>query len=113
MRQCAQQDYPSPLGICEDCDPLCDSCVGSGPLNCTSCSNTRYTKCEHTLVENVYLYTRVVDLRLSLILLDLVGNLSSSVHWQNRRRAHLWECIILLCAHTTSHVAIYLALTWS
>ena len=57
MRQCAQQDYPSSLGICEDCDPLCDSCVGSGPLNCTSCANTRYTKCEHTLLENVYLYT--------------------------------------------------------
>ena len=42
VRQCDQGDYPSLLGVCEHCDMRCDSCVGPGAFNCTSCPPSRY-----------------------------------------------------------------------
>ena len=38
---CGLSDYISEEGVCEDCHPLCEQCVGPGPSNCTSCQDSR------------------------------------------------------------------------
>ena len=38
---CSLGDYISEEGVCEDCHPLCEQCVGPGPSNCTSCRDAR------------------------------------------------------------------------
>ena len=39
---CDLGDYVSEEGVCEDCHPLCEQCVGPGTRNCTSCKDTRW-----------------------------------------------------------------------
>ena len=38
---CDLADYASEEGVCEDCDALCEQCVGPGSRNCTTCRDAR------------------------------------------------------------------------